>query len=105
MCVFVAARTDGEIVGTISSAAGHLRGLAVRPAWQGNGVASRLLEAAEADLRGLNCSRVTLGTTEVLQGAIQLYEGRGYRLRRGGFIRVLSPGKRADRAGLRISLE
>jgi GNAT superfamily N-acetyltransferase len=79
MRVFVAVRADGEIVGTISSASGHLRGLAVRPAWQGNGVASRLLQAAEADLRGLNCSRVTLGTTDVLQGAVQFYEGRGYR--------------------------
>ena len=79
MRVFVAVRADGEIAGTVSSAHGHLRGLAVRPAWQGNGVASRLLQAAEAELRESQYSRVTLGTTDVLQGGIQFYEGRGYR--------------------------
>jgi GNAT superfamily N-acetyltransferase len=82
MRVFVAV-AESEIVGTIGSAAGHLRGLAVRPAWQGNGVTSRLLQAAEADLRAANCSRVTLGTTDVLQDAVRFYEARGYR-RSGG---------------------
>src|SRR4051794_36238396 len=89
MHVFLAVRpgsevSDGEIMGTVGCAVaapgeGHLRGLAVRPAWQGNGVAARLLQAAEAELRDLKCSRVTLDTTAVLQGAIQFYEGRGYR--------------------------
>src|SRR5436309_14987865 len=53
MCLFVAV-AEGKIVGTIgcsvSGAEGHLRGMAVLPEWQGTGMASALLQAAEAEL-------------------------------------------------------
>ena len=74
---------EGEIVGTIgcgfNGAEGHLRGMAVLAAWQGTGVASALLRAAEEELARNGCSMVTLDTTEPLQRAIHFYERHGYR--------------------------
>jgi GNAT superfamily N-acetyltransferase len=76
---------EGRIVGTIACSVenaeeGHLRGMAVDPAWQGSGVASALLRAAEASLAERGCLRVTLGTTQVLSRAKRFYERNGYRL-------------------------
>src|SRR5579862_96225 len=53
MHVFVATSLSGEIVGTVSLSVvngteGHIRGMAVRPDWQGQGVAESLLGAVEA---------------------------------------------------------
>ena len=84
MAVFVAAGPSGEVVGTIACAPvgggeGHLRGMAVLPAWHGRGVAGKLLEAAEAELRRKGCTRVTLDTTEPLDRAVAFYEKHGYR--------------------------
>lgn len=81
MCVFVAVAT-GDVVGTIgckvSDDEGHLRGMAVLPTWQGSGIASALLNAAEDYLRDIGCRRVTLDTTRPLQRAIRYYENHGY---------------------------
>lgn len=82
MCVFVAT-ASGQVVGTIGcqvlpSGEGHLRGMAVRPEWQGSGVSARLLEAAEEELRRAGCKRVTLDTTEPLTRAVWFYEKQGY---------------------------
>lgn len=82
MDVFVA-ESDDRIVGTIASAIlsreeGHLRGMAVLPDWQGRGIAERLLETAEQELRRRGCSRITLDTTAPLQRAIRFYEKHGY---------------------------
>jgi len=83
MAVFVAESGGGQIVGTIGCAArggeGHIRGMAVLPSWQGRGVAEKLLEAAESDLRARGCSRVSLDTTEPLRRAIRFYGRNGYR--------------------------
>ena len=83
MRVFVAV-AGSEIVGTIACARvnaeeGHLRGMAVPPNFQGNGLAARLLQVAEDDLKEQGCSRVTLDTTLPLQRAIRFYETHGYR--------------------------
>ncbi len=65
MCVVVAVSDSGEIVGTIgclvvdplgdpkkeNSSEGHIRGMAVLPAWQGTGVAAWLLKTVESELR------------------------------------------------------
>src|SRR5262249_54408644 len=63
MCVFVAV-SEGNVVGTLACSAGgkegHLRGMAVFPDWQGSGVASALLQAAETEIRTKRCKRVTL---------------------------------------------
>jgi ribosomal protein S18 acetylase RimI-like enzyme len=84
MALFVAVVPPGEIVGTIgcqvsSPGEGHLRGMAVLPQWQGQGIAERLLASAESELLNCQCVRVTLDTTEPLQRAMRFYEKNGYR--------------------------
>jgi RimJ/RimL family protein N-acetyltransferase len=83
MAVFVAESPGGEVVGTVAcnlvaAGEGHLRGMAVRPSWQGRGVAEELLTAAEAELRRAGCRCVTLDTTRPLGRAIRFYEAHGY---------------------------
>ncbi len=83
MTVLAAIAPDGSAIGTIAlngepGGEGHLRGMAVRAAWHGHGVAARLLEEAEARLRMRGCRRVTLDTTEPLRRAIAFYRKHGY---------------------------
>jgi GNAT superfamily N-acetyltransferase len=83
MSIFAAISTNEEIIGTIAcsrvnESEGHIRGMAVRSAWQGSGIAQRLLEAAEAELRALGCRRITLDTTQPLQRAISFYRKNGF---------------------------
>jgi N-acetylglutamate synthase-like GNAT family acetyltransferase len=81
MCVFVAV-SEGNVVGTLACSAsdkeGHLRGMAVLPDWQGSGVASALLQAAETEIRTKHCKRVTLNTTEPLARAMRFYARHGF---------------------------
>jgi GNAT superfamily N-acetyltransferase len=81
MCVFVAV-SQGTVVGTIACPAardeGHLRGMAVLPGWQGSGVASALLDAAEAEVRNQHCKRVRLNTVEPLTRAMRFYARHGF---------------------------
>jgi GNAT superfamily N-acetyltransferase len=81
MCVFVA-ECLGQVVGTIGcqvrGAEGHLRGMAVLPEWQATGLASALLERAEAELHQNGCTCVTLDTTAPLKRAIRFYERHGF---------------------------
>src|SRR3954470_16474579 len=79
MAVFIAIIPSGEVIGTIACGHGHLRGMAVRPAWQGQGVAALLVDVAEEELRRQNFARVTLHTTAPLERAMQFYENRGFR--------------------------
>lgn len=84
MTVLVAVDRSGAVLGTIAykvaeSGHGHVRGMAVRPAWQGSGVAKSLLDRAESDLRKLRCHIMTLSTTKPLQRAIRFYESNGFR--------------------------
>ncbi len=84
MDVFVAISAAGEIVGTIAcsssdSAEGYLRGMAIRVAWQGLGVAAALLRSVEIELLARGCSRITLDTTRPLQRAMRFYENQGFR--------------------------
>jgi GNAT superfamily N-acetyltransferase len=86
MTVFVAEEEQAGVIGTIACNAvagsadeGHIRGMAVLPAWQGHGIADALLAAVEAELRDLKCSRITLDTTAPLQRAIRFYERNGFR--------------------------
>lgn len=70
------------IVGTIgygnNGEEGHLRGMAVRPDWQGSGVALALLLAAEKGLQKSGCKFLTLDTTEPLKRAARFYEKHGF---------------------------
>lgn len=84
MSVFVAVNPGGEVLGTIGykverDMEGHIRGMAVRPDHLGSGLAQRLLETVEVELRKRKCSRVTLDTTEPLKRAIRFYEQNGFR--------------------------
>jgi ribosomal protein S18 acetylase RimI-like enzyme len=82
MKVYVAITGEGEIVGTIASGTqgeeGHLRGMAVRPTWQGRGIAEQLLDTAEVDLLAAGCRRVSLDTTAPLARAIRFYRRNGF---------------------------
>ena len=84
MCVLVATSEDGDVVGTVAYRAidradCHIRGMAVLPSWQGQGVAQLLLGAIESGSRGRKCTRITLDTTEPLRAAIRFYEKNGFR--------------------------
>jgi GNAT superfamily N-acetyltransferase len=83
MAVLVAVAADHDIGGTIASQVvsadeGHLRGMAVLPAWHGAGVAAALLDSAERDLRHPGCTRITLDTTASLMRAIRFHEHHGF---------------------------
>lgn len=83
MTVLVATDPGGAVIGTISHLRlspdeGHVRGMAVRPGWQGRGVAQALLESAEEGIRRDGCARVSLDTTEPLRRAIRFYERNGF---------------------------
>ena len=82
MQVLVAVSQEG-IVATlalgVNGSEGHLRGMAVLPAWQGRGASSALLLAAEAELAARSCKLITLDTTEPLARAMRFYEKHGYR--------------------------
>ncbi len=83
MTLFVALNSAGDVVGTVGCELatlheGHLRGMAVRSDWQGAGVATELLQHAEAELARRGCARITLDTTEPLQRAMVFYEKHGY---------------------------
>lgn len=87
MHVFAAVTPSGEIIGTIGGAVsetprgaeGHIRGMAVLPAWQGAGVAKALLDTVEWDLRDRGAGRITLDTTRPLARAIAFYTRNGYK--------------------------
>ena len=84
MRLYVAVGAWGQVVGTIACSTnatgeGHLRGMAVLPEFQGQGIAERLLQAAEEDLAKQGCSRITLDTTAPLGRAMRFYETNGYR--------------------------
>lgn len=83
MTVYVASTVEGEIVGTVSYSldgrkTAHLRGMAVRPAWRGYGIAEQLLRTAEDDLLAAGCALVSLHTTAPLERAIRFYQKHGF---------------------------
>ena len=84
MTVLIAEHDSSRIIGSLSyqvhgSSEGHLRGMAVIPEFQGTGVAERMLRAAEAALRELGCSKVTLDTTLPLKRATRFYIRHEYK--------------------------
>ena len=84
MTILIALTDDDELVGTVACSAGdaargHIRGMAVRPAWQGLGVAKALLDEAVEALRLRQCTTVTLDTTLPLRRAIGFYESNMFR--------------------------
>ena len=85
MSVFVAVTATGDTGGTIGCKAmgggeGHIRGMAVRPAFAGTGLARLLLGAVENELGQRGCTRVTLDTTRPLERAVRFYVRNGFQL-------------------------
>jgi len=83
MISLVASDAAGEVVGTVTGAVvsgteGHLRGMAVRPGWQGTPVSDLLLTDAVRRLQEAGCREVTLDTTLPLKRAIRFYERHGF---------------------------
>jgi ribosomal protein S18 acetylase RimI-like enzyme len=82
MTVYVAVAPDGTVIGTLAAAVmekeGHLRGVAVRPDWQGHRIAEQLLARAESDLLVAGCTHITLDVTMPLQRAVRFYEKTGF---------------------------
>lgn len=83
MRVLVATDDSGQVLGTVAYKAengeGHIRGMAVLPQWHGSGIARKLLDTVERDLRELHCRSITLDTTRPLRRAISFYEKNGFR--------------------------
>jgi GNAT superfamily N-acetyltransferase len=82
MTVYAAVSSEHQVVGTIAaetqSSTGHLRGMAVPPAWHGRGIARLLLAKAEHSLIASGCTRVTLDTTAPLARAVRFYQKHGF---------------------------
>lgn len=82
MAVYVASVPEAEVVATLASCVsgkvGHLRGMAVLPAWQGHFIADHLLRSVEDDLMESGCESLTLDTTLPLRRAIRFYERNGF---------------------------
>jgi predicted N-acetyltransferase YhbS len=81
--LFVAIDLKQQVVGTVGCSQvneqeWHIRGMAVRPEWQGAAVAAQLLQCVESELSSRKCSRVSLDTTAPLRRAMRFYERNGY---------------------------
>lgn len=84
MSVWVAVDPSGTVVGTVAwtpvtPTEAHLRGMAVRPAHQGQGTARKLLARVLTHVRAAGHRRVTLDTTIPLGRAKRFYEKNGFR--------------------------
>jgi GNAT superfamily N-acetyltransferase len=85
MKIFVAeSQSPRGIIGTVACnlrtpGEGHLRGMAVLPAFQSAGIAQQLLDRAEAELLAQKCIRITLDTTAPLKRAIRFSQRNGFR--------------------------
>jgi ribosomal protein S18 acetylase RimI-like enzyme len=84
MCIFVATTSAGVVVGTVACYVvgpeeGHIRGMAVRPAWHGVDVAGKLIRSVETELRDRGCTRISLDATLPLERAMRFYEKHGFR--------------------------
>ena len=82
MTIYVAVAADGTVIGTLASSAadgeGYLRGMAVRPDWQGHRIAEQLLARVERDLLAAGCTFIRLDVTAPLQRAVRFYETNGF---------------------------
>ena len=86
-------RTTGEMIGQIfiqwtssdpryadGAGRGYLYALRIKPAFQNRGLGTRILEAAEAELRRRGMGTASIGVEKANPRARALYERRGYRV-------------------------
>ena len=82
MTIYAAVTPVGEIVGTVAAAVvdqvGHLRGMAVRPDWQGRAIAEQLLRVAENDMRTAGLSSHHAGFNAAPPASHRFYEQHGF---------------------------
>jgi DNA-binding MarR family transcriptional regulator/GNAT superfamily N-acetyltransferase len=81
---FLVASVDGEAVAcgavkSLSPRVGYLKRMWVADAIRGLGIGRRMLQALEAQARGLGMTTLRLETNRTLQEAIQLYRSAGFR--------------------------
>ncbi len=81
---FLLARLDGRPVGcgalrALDAETGEIKRMWIAPEMRGLGLARRLLDALEAQARGLGMRRVRLDTNRTLEEAQALYRKAGYR--------------------------
>jgi len=98
--VFLAARTDGECIGTATGVVCHglyggydtymvVEDMVVDPAHRRQGVASALLYRLESIARERGCNQVILLTESVRSDAVALYQAKGFEARWTGFKKKL----------------
>ena len=66
------------VVGVVQPAADEVNGLWVAPQWQGRGIGSRLLDAAEGEIRDGGHPRAWLSCSSRNARATGFYQSRGY---------------------------
>ncbi|MGH2522342.1 MAG: GNAT family N-acetyltransferase [Anaerolineales bacterium] len=59
---------------------GYLYSLRVRPAWQGQGIGTRLISAAEKELHARGFTTAVIAAGKSNEGAFKLYQRLGYRV-------------------------
>lgn len=98
--VFLAARTDGECIGTATGIVCHglcggydtymvVEDVVVSPEHRRQGVASALLSRLESIARECGCNHVILLTESVRSDALALYQTNGFEARWTGFKKKL----------------
>ena len=98
--VLLAARTDGECIGTATGVVCHglyggydtymvVEDMVVDPAHRRQGVASALLSRRESIARERGCNQVILLTESVRSDAVALYQANGFEARWTGFKKKL----------------
>ena len=93
--MFLVACLDDQLIGTVMAGYDGHRGwinyLAVHPQHQRTGVATRLMDEAEALLRLAGCPKINLQVRGINAGVIEFYKGMGFKA-----DDVVSLGKRLE---------
>ncbi len=80
--LFFVAQWQGVIVGTVVAGFDGVRGwvhkVATRPDCRRQGIARRLMDAAEQGLRALGCDKLNLQVREGNDSAVRFYQSAGY---------------------------
>ncbi len=80
--LFFVARQRGQVVGTVMAGNDGVRGwvhkLAVHPDLRRQGLASKLMQRAEAALKASGCPKLNLQVRATNAGVVKFYESLGY---------------------------